>query len=196
MKLSRISFCFFLIIIAFAVSGSAQSRGKGTRQRITKAASDIRNVDFKNFNYGRLCAGYHKFLPTDPRDRLVLRKGHVQFGDEMNYADLGSVKYVDFDGDGKEEAFVVINGQTSGSSNAFLAVYVFAYRNGKARQIWTKCEENSAAELKERSVLFTYPEWVGDDAHCCPSYFTTDTYGWKGSGFARISKKRKASGNR
>lgn len=174
------------LLLAFSSIGFAQS----------KTTSGIRKVDFKNFNYGRLCPGIHKFLPVEASDRLVLRNGHAQLGDEMNYADLGSVKYVDFDGDGKEEAFVVINGQTSGSSNTFLAAYVFAYRNGKARQIWTKCEENSNAELKGRSILFTYPEWVGNDAHCCPSYFTTDTYLWKGSRLARISKKRKASSNR
>jgi hypothetical protein len=174
------------LFLAFSSIGFAQS----------KTTPGIRKVDFKNFNYGRLCPGVHKYLPLEPGDKLVLRKGHAQLGDKMNYADLGSVKYVDLDGDGKEEAFVVINGQTSGSSNQFLAAYVFAYRNGSARQIWSKCEENSAAELKERSILFTYPEWVGDDAHCCPSYFTTDTYRWKGSRIARISKKRKASSSK
>jgi hypothetical protein len=189
MKLSRITFCL-LVVFVFPVTTSAHSKSKNTTTKITKGISDIRKVDFKNFNYGLVCTGYHKFLPTEPRDRLVLRKGHIQF-DEINYANLGSVKYVDFDEDGKEEAFVVINGQTSGSSNRFLIAYVFAYRNGKAQQIWTKCEENSAAELKGRAIHFTYPEWVDDDAHCCPSYFTTDTYGWRGSGFARISKKRK-----
>ena len=189
MKLSRITFCF-LIILVFAASGLPQSKSKNTTPKITEETSDIRKVDFKNFNYGPLCPGYHKFLPV-PADKLVLRKGHAQFGDDMNYADLGSVKYVDFDGDGKEEAFVVINGQTSGSSNDFRVAYVFAYRNGKARQIWTKCEENSTAVLKGRAILFTHPEWVGDDAHCCPGYFTTDTYGWRGSGLARLSRKRK-----
>jgi hypothetical protein len=171
------------LFLAFSSTGFSQS----------KTSSGIRKVDFKNFNYGRLCPGVHKFLPLEPGDRLVLRKGHAQLGDEMNYADLGSVEYVDFDGDGKEEAFIVINGQTSGSSNTFRAAYVFAYGSGKARQIWAKCEENSDAELKGRSILFTYPEWVGNDAHCCPSYFTTDTYLWKGAHFARISKKREAS---
>jgi hypothetical protein len=191
LKLSVIIACAFLIIIMCAGSSSAQSKSKQVR-KTTNAASDIRKVDFKNFNYGPLCPGEHQFFAA-PGDKIVLRKGHDQFGDAMNYADLGSVKYVDFDGDGKEEAFVIINGQTSGSSNTFLAVYVFAYRNGSARQIWSKCEENSAAKLVGRSILFTYPEWVGDDAHCCPSYFTTDTYRWRGSRIARISKKRKNS---
>lgn len=156
----------------------------------SKTAAGIRQVDFKNFDYGALCEGEHKFLPV-PEGNLVLSKGHQQQGDELNYADLGSVKYVDFDGDGTEEAFVIINGQTSGSSNQYLAAYVFAYKDGAARRIWSQCEENSLAVLRGRTIIFTRPEWVGDDAHCCFSYIATDTYGWKGSDIALLSTKRK-----
>ncbi|HEY0426314.1 MAG TPA: hypothetical protein VGC76_00780 [Pyrinomonadaceae bacterium] len=189
--MKKITLGFLLIILALAASGAAQSKKRNIERKTTKTTSTIRKIDFKNFNYGQLCGGYHKFLPIEKSDRLVLRKGHAEFGDESNYADLGSVKYVDFDGDGQEEAFVIINGQTSGSSNDYLATYVFAYQNGKPKQIWTKCEENSAAELKSRTILFTYPEWIGDAAHCCPTYFTTDSYAWKGAGLARIARKRK-----
>ncbi|HEX8709382.1 MAG TPA: hypothetical protein VF723_14150 [Pyrinomonadaceae bacterium] len=179
----------------FAGSGAAQSKSRKTAQKNAKTASGIRKVDFRNFNYGPLCPGEHKFLAL-PADKLVLRRGHQQQGDEMSYADLGSVRYVDFDGDGQEEAFVVIKGQTPGSSNTYLAAYVFAYQNGSAKQIWTQCEENSAAALKGSSILFTRPEWVGDDAHCCFSYVTTDTYRWKGSKIALISTRRKKTGSR
>jgi hypothetical protein len=179
------------LILAFSSIGFAQSK---TTRKTANTTSDIREVDFKNFDYGALCAGEHKFLAV-PEDKLVLRKGHQQQGDEMNYADLGSVQYVDFDADGKEEAFVVINGQTAGSSNRYLAAYVFAYQNGSAKQIWTQCEESSVAVLKGRSILFTRPEWVGDDAHCCFSYARTDTYGWKGSEIALISTKREKTGS-
>lgn len=193
--MKRMALCFFLVIFVFAVGASAQTKGKKISRRTVKTASEIRKVDFRNFNYGALCAGEHKFLAV-PEGNLVLSKGHQQQGDEMNYADLGSVKYVDFDGDGKEEAFVVIKGQTSGSSNRYLAAYVFAYQNGSAKQIWTQCEESSVAVLKGRSILFSRPEWVGDDAHCCFSYIATETYGWKDSKIALISTKRKKSGSR
>lgn len=164
------------LLIASIVS--AQSKTKKPISRITKQISDIRKVDFKNFDYGG--------------DNPVLRNGHQKYGGgEMDYVDLSSVKYVDFDGDGKEEAFVVLDGSTSGSSGSFLDVFVFAYRNGLAQQIWHKSSERSSVVLKGSLILFTYPEYVGNDAHCCPSYATTDTYGWKGSGIARISEKRK-----
>ncbi|MFL6286748.1 MAG: hypothetical protein ACJ74Q_26715 [Pyrinomonadaceae bacterium] len=161
----------------------------------TPQASEIRKVDFRNFDYGDNCAGEHKFLGV-MEDRLVLSKGHQQHGDELNYANFGSVKYVDFDGDGNEEAFVIVKGQTSGSSNDYLAAYVFAYRDGSAKQIWTRCEENSGAELKGNQILFTRPEWAERDAHCCFSQIATETYGWKDSGIVLLSTKRKKTGGK
>ena len=157
-------------------------------------SSDIRQVDFRNFDFGALCEGEHKFF-APPVERLVLKKGHQQLpGDSMNYADLASVDYVDFDGDGSEEAFVVVDGQSSGSSNTYLTVYVFAYRDGRAVKIWSQCEENSVAILKGRSIIFKRPEWTDEDAHCCFSYVRTDTYGWKGSEMAVISTVREKTG--
>lgn len=175
--MKKLTLCFIALLL-FTTGVFAQSRTKKPIRKITKPTSDIRKVDFKNFNYGG--------------DNPVLRNGHQKLGEgEMDYVDLTSVKYIDFDGDGKEEAFVVIDGSTSGSSGSFIDAYVFAYRNGSAQQIWHKSNERSGAVLKGRLILFTYPEYVGDDAHCCPSYATTDTYSWKNSGFNRISKKRK-----
>lgn len=148
--------------------------------------TNIRRVDFKNFDYGQLC---------DSRDRLVLRRGRQKWGEGVaDTVELKYVKYVDFDGDGQDEAFVVIDGSTSGSSGSFLVTYVFAYRNGSAQAIWRKCNERSSAELRGREILFTHPEYVGNDAHCCPSYITTDIYGWKNSRMTLISQRRKPSG--
>jgi hypothetical protein len=183
--MKRLALCFILIS-SFAIGAIAQSRSKRVVQKKAQSASALRKVDFKNFDYGQLC---------DSQDRLVLRKGRQQTGEgEMDYVQLSSVKYIDFDNDGNEEALVVIDGSTSGSSGSYLVVYVFAYRNGSAQQIWSKCNERSSVILRGRSILFTYPEYVGNDPHCCPSYITTDTYSWRGSGLARISKRRRSSG--
>lgn len=177
-----------LITIIFVANGSAQKK-RSSVGKTQKTATGIRKVDFKNFNYsssGDWCRG-----------KLVLRNGHTQYSDS-NYdtADLSSVKYVDFDGDGREDAFVVIEWSTSGTAGGGIDAFAFKYRNGSAQQIWSKCNERSGAKLVGRSILFTYPEYIGDDAHCCPSYITTDTYVWKRNSFVRISKKRKRSGYR
>jgi hypothetical protein len=151
--------------------------------------SGIRSVDLRNFDYGPLCAGRHQFL-TVPSKRLVLKYGHASHGDAMNYADLGPVRYVDLDGDGREEAFTVINGQTGGSSNTYLAAYVFSYENRRARQLWTKCEENSAAMLDGRNVVFKSPSWAKGEAHCCFSHVNRDTYALRGGKVVLLSTKR------
>ncbi|HVF55737.1 MAG TPA: hypothetical protein VM934_06280 [Pyrinomonadaceae bacterium] len=190
--MKRIAFCGLLLTFALITNGVGQTKTKRTKSPAA-AAAGIRRIDFKNYNYGRLCGVRDDSWVALPEVDLVLRRGHQKYDEgEKDYADLGSVKYVDFDGDGKEEAFVVIKGSTStAAGDAFLSAYVFAYQNGAARQIWSKCNENSTAVLRGRSILFTYNEYVGEDAHCCPSYLTTNTYGWKNSAIALISKKRK-----
>lgn len=179
--MKRIVFCWSLVFFGLVLGISAQSKNKKPVSKDLQNTSSIRKVDFKNFTYNSSCF-----------NNLVLRKGHTQYG-ESNYdtADFSSVKYVDFDGDGKEEAFIIIDWSTSGSSGGGVEAFVFTYRNGSAQQIWSKCNERSSTVLRARSILFTYPEYVGDDAHCCPSYSATDIYAWKGTGIARISKKRK-----
>jgi hypothetical protein len=154
-----------LLIILFTTSAFVFAQKRG-----------LRSVDFKNYDYGTLCGGAHKFLALND-DRLALRNGHAEQGDASNYTDLSSVNYIDLDGDGGEEAFVVINGETSGSSGGYQAAYVFGFKGGKIKQLWTKCEENSTAELKGRSIVFVSPEWIGDDAHCCFRSIKTETFG-------------------
>lgn len=176
-------FCLILMTLLMVLETAAQYKAQKPRGK-RQTASGIRQVDFRNYTYnssGDWC-----------RENLVLRKGKARYGDDvMDSAELSSVKYVDFDGDGREEAFVIISWTTSGSAGGGIDTFVFASQNGSAQPIWSKCNERASAALKGRSIFFTYPEYVGDDAHCCPSYITTDTYSWKGAGFTRTSKKRK-----
>ena len=112
----------------------------------------------------------------------------------MDAATLKEVKFVDFDRDGRVEAFVTVAWTTAGSSGGGMNAYVYRLGNKGLEQIWSKCNERSGFELKGNSILYDYPEYVGDDAHCCPSYLTTETYAWRGKGITRIAKKRKPSG--
>lgn len=172
------SIVLIFIILAFASLGFAQTK------------SGIRKVDFKNYNYGTFCGGPHKFLALTG-SKLVLRRGHANQGDESNFTNLGSVRYIDLDGDGREEAFVIINGQTSGSSPVYVAAYVFGYQDGRAKQLWTKCEEYSVTELYGRTIVFTSPEWLKGDAHCCFSYISTTNYALRGGKVVLVSTTRK-----
>jgi hypothetical protein len=177
----------FILIVVIVASVTAT-----LSQRQNARPQGIRKVDFKNFNYGTLCGGPHKFLAVTG-NKLILRHGHATQGDAANFTDLGSVRYKDLDGDGREEAFVIINGQTSGSSNTYLAAYVFGHQNGRAKQLWTRCEENSTAELDGRTIVFTSPEWLKGDAHCCFRYVLTTNYALRGGKVVPVSTTRKRS---
>ena len=126
-----------------------------------------------------------------------LKNGHQKTGDsDYDTADLKGVKYVDFDGDGQQEAFVTIEWSTSGSAGGGMNAYVYSIRNGSVENLWSKCNERSSFAVVGKSITYTYPEYIGDDAHCCPTYGTTDTYAWKNDGIVRISKVRKRTGNK
>jgi hypothetical protein len=184
-KITLIMAFAFLVLAAAAVSAQT-----------TKRSSAIEKIDFKNFSYGRLCSGGNTWAPL-PTVNMALKNGHQNYDKDAPdaAADLTSVEYVDFNGDGNEEAFVVVNGSTAAASgDHFVAAYVFALQNGKARQVWSRCSENSAAKLEGKTIVFSSPEFLKKDPHCCPSFDTTFTYGWKNSGIAMISKKRKAMG--
>ena len=173
----------FLVALILAVTsiGFAQSK--------TESTSGIRAVDFKNFNYGADC---NKTVLM-PEDKLVLKNGHQ--GDDLAYSDLDSVKYVDFNGDGKEEAFVVIDGQTGGSQGVYVGAFVFAFQKGSAKKIWSMCFERSDAKLQGKTIIFTSPDWLKSDPHCCFSRIMTQTFAWKGSKIALISTKIRKNDN-
>jgi hypothetical protein len=171
--------CLFLTALLLAVTsiGFAQSK--------TNSTSGIRKVDFKNFNYGEDCN--ETILSSE--DELILKKGHQGDKGDTAWADLSSVKYVDFDGDGKEEAFVVIDGQSGGSQGVYLAAYVFADQKGSAKKIWSYCFERSGVKLQGKTIIFRRPDWLKDEPSCCPSRVSTETFAWKRSKIALISTK-------
>jgi len=147
-------------------------------------STSIRSVDFRNFEYG-VCDG--------PNVRL--RKGRHRYGDSQHdVATFTSVRYVDFDGDGKQEAFVVIDWSSSGSVGGGVNAYVYAMRGSSPVVIWSRCEGRSGATLVGKTIRFGYPEYIGDDANCCPTFQTMDTYSWRNGRFVRIAKKRKRNG--
>lgn len=123
-----------------------------------------------------------------------MKNGHQ--GDDLAYSDLDTVEYADFNGDGKEEAFVVIDGQTGGSQGVYIGAFVFAYQKGAAKKIWSQCFERSDAKLQGKSIIFTRPVWLKSDPHCCFSQIATETYAWKGSKIALISTKKKKADNK
>jgi hypothetical protein len=144
---------------------------------LATSASSIRSVDFRNFTYIRKGA-----------EPLVLRDGKE--AEEAEGSRLLSVKYVDFDLDGNEEALVTIATGRRGEGRYSEEYYVYAYRNGKARQVFRESREKpQGMQVKGRSLVITAPFWSPTDPGCCPSAIETTAFRWRGSGFVRVSRQ-------
>jgi hypothetical protein len=140
-------------------------------------ASSIRSLDFRNFSYQR-----------DGVDTLVLRDGKE--AGQVEGSRLLSVKYVDFDRDGNEEALITIaNGRRS--EGAYSEEYfVFTDQKGDVRQIFHQAREKShGIRVSGQSIIITAPFWKPGDPGCCPRLIETATYSWRRGGFARTSRQ-------
>jgi len=141
----------------------------------------IRSVDFRNFSY------------ESERTKFILRDGKYYEGETgswYSYA-LSGVTYVDFNGDGNDEAFVVVDYKTSGTLDNAQDYYVFAYRRDKAQLIFHEWREKPrAARLKSRKIVIAAPFWK-DGGLCCPSGIETSVYVWRNAHLVRLSQRRR-----
>ena len=141
----------------------------------------IRAVDFGNFTY------------QADGSRFVLRGGKYSEGGDAAWFSrrLADVKYLDFDGDGDDEAFVVIDYRTSGTLDNAKDYYVFSYRGGRPRMVLHEWREKPwDARLRGGSIIIVASFWRGGGL-CCPSGLETSVYRRRGSQFVRVSRKRR-----
>src|SRR5947209_8970218 len=130
----------------------------------------IRSVDFRNFSY------------ESDGMTVILRNSRSSEGDAASWDTftLADLKYVDFDGDGNEEAFIVLDFRTSGTLDNAQAYYVFSYRRGKPRMIFHQWREKSrSVRVIGRSIIIAAPFWI-DGGRCCQSGVETSVYRWRG----------------
>jgi hypothetical protein len=143
----------------------------------------IRSVDFSNFAYNSGAS----------IDKIVLQNGIYLKGTPpvQDKSRIASLRYVDVDRDGKEEAAIVIETAVSGSMLWCRDYYVFAYRNGTAQQVFHEWRERGGRMLiRGRAIEITAPVWK-EDAHCCPSLSETVTYRWRNSAFVVESRRQR-----
>ncbi len=146
------------------------------------SAQTIRSVDFRNFAYDSGAS----------IDKIVLRDGIYSKGTPplQDKSRIVNLRYVDFDRDGKQEAAIVIETSVIGSMLWCRDYYVFAYCNGAAQQIFHEWRERGGRmRIRGRSIEITAPLWKAD-AHCCPSFSETVSYGWGNSAFMVASRRR------
>lgn len=131
------------LLLAFSAVGFAQS-GTG------KAASGIRSVDFLNYSYRGSDCSEDSGLPKT----VKVRNG--KFKDRANNfftVDKKEIVYGDLNGDGNEEAVLLIRcGSTAGSLRAF-EVHAYSFRNGRA-SLLARVDSSSLLSDYQKS----YPE--------------------------------------
>jgi hypothetical protein len=148
----------------------------------------IRSIDFRNFTYHlsggskvKLINGYYKKIYDSDYN-------------EVFTSELAILKYADFDGDGKEEAVVLLQSTEGGSNHGANDYFIFAYRAGKLRQIFHEHTEGPEGLcLKNRSITIIAEAWEKKELpipHCCPPFTETKTYRWRGSRFVLIKTDR------
>lgn len=179
-EMKNIALCTTIIILLAGISSLAQSRAKPAASPKT----GIRSVDFRNFTYDDVDG-----------NRVTIRKGRNMSKGEYSSGTFGtefdSVKYIDFDGDRKEEALVVLGYSQEAAGAYWVQDYrIFSFQNGKPQQIFHESRyKGSGYRVSGRSLVIYAPFWRDDDAHCCPSSRETSTYGWRKGNFKRISRK-------
>ena len=136
-------------------------------------SDSIRSVDFRNFDYG-----------SPPGENgMVLYGGRSKkrtFGKPDSK--LAAVRYADLNGDGKEEAVVVITTDLFGSGGYDQHYYVFAYRAGVTRKIFQEHrEQGKGIHIKGDALIIVAPYWDNEIPHCCPKYIETTAYRFNGS---------------
>jgi hypothetical protein len=146
------------------------------------AVAGIRSIDFRNFTY-----------TGEGAAPLVLHDGK-EAGEGDEGRKFLAVKYVDFNGDGNEEALVTISTGRRGEGGYAEEYYVYSERNGKPRQLFHESRQKPQLKrVQRRSILIVAPFWRSTDAGCCPSAVETAVYSWRGSGFVRVSRQLKPS---
>jgi hypothetical protein len=160
---------FIVVSVLLSVTAAAQkTRG-------------IRSVDFRNFTY------------ETNGSRFVLRDGKYYEGEPGSWHSysLSRVTFVDFNGDGNDEAFIVVDYRTSGTLDNAQDYYVFGYRRGIAQLTFHDWREKPCVvRVKARKVVITAPFWK-DTGLCCPSGIETSVYRWRNAKFVRISHRQR-----
>jgi hypothetical protein len=137
--------------------------------------------------------------PEEKAERKAMRRIGLSFV---------TVKYLDADADGEDEAVVILKIETGGAAVPQV-VYIFKWRNGRPELLWMfRTGDRADGGLKDIRVehglvtieLFGQDRFLlgqvetgkvtGDEEQlCCPTYFTRTAYKWNGSAFLMQGKR-------
>ncbi|MGI9107018.1 MAG: hypothetical protein ACR2G4_12315 [Pyrinomonadaceae bacterium] len=166
----------------------------------------IRSIDFRNYTYP------FPFLWTEEK-KLTFHNGRAPKTASHSVSEVVSVSYRDFDGDGREEAVVVIGTDCYASCWYVESYYVFTHRNGRPKVVFNESREqpNGLRErvavsqanrvfilgspyglhVRGKKFVIIAPSWDELDGHCCPTHIETVFYTWRKNRFMMTSRYRK-----
>ena len=157
-----------------------------TKPCVAQSKPGIRSVDFYNFTYS-----------MDRHNKIVLRDG-LSRGEPLprlhSEERLILLKYVDLNGDGREEAVIAIRDLEPGSAPISMDYFVYDFHNGSARQIFHESQQGPKGLcISGRSLIITNASWTDDKIpipHCCPEYTERRVYQLRGPRFVITSRRR------
>lgn len=183
--------------------------------------SPIGSFDFRNFSYP-LPRGWENpdgsdiTLVNGRRDPVMVNTDVDSSDDEKMLAKADrrigmsyvTTKFMDVNGDGQDEALVILKIETAGSAIPQV-VYVYSWKDGKPELFWNfRTGDRADGGLKDVRVEngLLVVELYGEDRFllgqmetgkitgdyeqlCCPTYFTRTVYKWNGKSFLMQGKR-------
>ncbi len=181
---SRLSFITIGLLLLVAVcetpcQAQRQPKGKPNAPAATaRTYSNIRQVDFKNFDYG------------SGQNLVRIRRGRGSFdGDRVEGVDI---YYGDITGDGQENAVVVINAREEGLTGLYpVGMYIYILSNGRLERLPDVDLGEMAGlvtEVKIQHGLLFVNHLINPQPNGRPSQFFSRTWAfrWKGGGFDKV----------
>jgi hypothetical protein len=146
------------------------------------SASDIRQVDFKNFTFTR----------EKDAETIQFREGKYIGDGNRNYF-LMRTAYGDITGDGNDEAIVLLRGQNTLISRTLDEVFIYSLKNGRAAlltnfegekrgdYILSISSLGSNFRVGNNVLVIDQAVALDDDNNRIPTRFYTVKYRWNGS---------------
>ncbi|MBK7929590.1 MAG: VCBS repeat-containing protein [Bryobacterales bacterium] len=176
---------------------------------VAAAQSERSTVDFRNFEYplpnmeekGEMPATW-KWLPSVLKTRVRIRNGEFR----EPTPDLGpgpSVRWVstvwgDLDGDGREEAAVLLRYGTGGTATW---QYLYVYRlGGKRPELMSILESGSRAQgglvdiaMRGQAMVLRFQDEERQRGDCCSNGYIEVSYRWDVGHFLEVGKRARGS---
>ena len=176
---------------------------------VAAAQSERGTVDFRNFEYPVLRLEERRRVPDTwrwlaalPPVRVRLVKGRFDEPTDGSYAGpyfmWQSTVWGDLDGDGREEAAVLLRYGTGGTATW---QYLYVYRlGGKRPELMSILESGSRAQgglvdiaMRGQAVVLRFQDADRQRGDCCSNGYIEVNYRWDGEHFFEVGKRVRGS---